>query len=164
MKKCSGINGCGKVKPLEEFGKYSRGKDGHTVMCKECKSAYDRKYYKTKEGRKEQITSNRKQASEVSKDYIINHLVNNPCVDCGEDDPFFLEFDHQRDKKYNISRMSTLCIDTIQKEIDKCEVRCVRCHLIKTAKDFGWYDKYYERINRVKEATVGNAPTFDHYK
>jgi hypothetical protein len=46
-----------------------------------------------------------------------------------------LEFDHVRDiKKYDISRMlmSGLCLKTIIKEIDKCEICCVNCHKLRT--------------------------------
>lgn len=150
IKKCSGVNGCGEIKPLENFSKYRRSKDGHSKICKDCKRAYDRKYYKAKDGRKEQIANNRKKAYQVSRDYIIHHLINNPCVDCGEDDPFFLQFDHLHDKKHNVSRMASHCIKTIQSEIDKCEVRCVKCHLIKTAKQFGWYDDYYDRVKSIR--------------
>jgi len=58
----------------------------------------------------------------------------------GEANPTVLTFDHQRDKKYQISDILTrYCLSTIKKEIDKCVVRCANCHLIKTSKDFGWY-------------------------
>lgn len=30
-------------------------------------------------------------------------------------------------------------IENIFLEIEKCEVRCANCHLIKTARDFRWY-------------------------
>jgi len=53
------------------------------------------------------------------------------CIDCGEDNPVVLDFDHVRgEKKNNISDMvnQSYCFETIQKEIDKCEVRCSNCH------------------------------------
>ena len=58
-------------------------------------------------------------------------------MDCGEDNPLVLDFDHVAGKKVmNISDMSRTCYsrETIMKEIDKCEVRCSNCHRIVTAK------------------------------
>lgn len=57
------------------------------------------------------------------------------CVDCKEDDPMVLEFDHLRDKKKNIGQM---CLDgnswkNIQEEIEKCEVVCKNCHAKRSA-------------------------------
>lgn len=60
-----------------------------------------------------------------------------PCVDCGCINPVLLEFDHVRGKKEKcISNMvrGAYSIDTIQKEIDKCEVRCANCHRLITHK------------------------------
>ena len=36
---------CGEEKPLEEFVKDNRRKDGHSTLCKECKRARDRERY-----------------------------------------------------------------------------------------------------------------------
>jgi len=60
------------------------------------------------------------------------------------DDPRALEFDHFRDKKYNLAIMvgAGYCIETIEKEIEKCEVRCANCHNIKTAVERSYYSNY----------------------
>tara|TARA_R110002020_G_scaffold65290_4_gene172469 strand:- start:402 stop:746 length:345 start_codon:yes stop_codon:yes gene_type:complete len=57
------------------------------------------------------------------------------CVDCGESDPLVLDFDHVKGKKRKaiadmISR--SYSIETIKKEIRKCEIRCANCHRKKT--------------------------------
>jgi transcription elongation factor Elf1 len=57
------------------------------------------------------------------------------CADCGESDSVILEFDHVKgEKRANIADMvhRPLCIDSIKKEIRKCEVRCANCHRRKT--------------------------------
>lgn len=56
------------------------------------------------------------------------------CVDCGETNPIVLDFDHLKDKKYNVSRMihDGFSWKAIRKEIDKCEVVCANCHRIRT--------------------------------
>lgn len=147
MKQCCK---CKQIKKLSDFGKMKKAKDGLHYRCKDCKRDYDNKYYKTKEGRKEQITNGRNIQKRIIKDYLVKHLMSNPCVDCGESDPFFLEFDHIRGKDYLVSRMYTYSIKTVQKEIDKCEVRCLKCHKIMTAKRAGWYNKYRERAYNIR--------------
>jgi hypothetical protein len=56
------------------------------------------------------------------------------CVDCGVKNHIVLDFDHLRDKKYNISRMihDGFSWKAIMKEIEKCEVVCANCHRIRT--------------------------------
>jgi hypothetical protein len=56
------------------------------------------------------------------------------CMDCGENNHIVLDFDHIKDKKYNISRMihDGFSWAAIKKEIAKCEVVCANCHRIRT--------------------------------
>jgi hypothetical protein len=56
------------------------------------------------------------------------------CKDCGESNPIVLDFDHLKDKKYNVSRMihDGFSWKAIKKEIEKCEVVCANCHRIRT--------------------------------
>ena len=56
------------------------------------------------------------------------------CVDCGINNHILLDFDHLKDKKYNISRMihDGFSWAAIKKEIAKCEVVCANCHRIRT--------------------------------
>jgi len=73
--------------------------------------------------------------------YVIDYLMMHPCVDCGETDLIVLEFDHQRDKKYNIAKLITnnCSLKRLVLEIDKCQVRCANCHRRKTAGTHGSY-------------------------
>ena len=62
------------------------------------------------------------------------YLLDHPCVDCGEDDPIVLEFDHLRDKRVNVSALANSAVpfDRVLAEIEKCEVVCANCHRRRT--------------------------------
>ena len=64
---------------------------------------------------------------------VLDYLKTHPCVDCGEDDPIVLEFDHLRDKVANISAMRGHPWWKMLLEIAKCEVVCANCHRRRTA-------------------------------
>lgn len=64
-------------------------------------------------------------------------------MDCGESDPIVLEFDHvQGKKRFSISECiyQNWSIEDLEKEMNKCEIRCANCHRRKTAKERdSWY-------------------------
>ena len=72
---------------------------------------------------------------ERNRQYVWDHLLLNPCVDCGEANPLALTFDHVRGTK--VDKISScinrrFSIKRLQEEIDKCEVRCANCHTIQS--------------------------------
>ncbi len=75
-----------------------------------------------------------------NKTFVYNYLRKHSCLDCGEKNIVVLQFDHQRDKCMNIGTMihRAYSLDLIKIEIEKCEVRCANCHLIKTAQRGQW--------------------------
>ena len=67
---------------------------------------------------------------------IYKYLLEHPCVDCGNDNPIVLDFDHIKGRKNgSISKMASkgYVWKTIEEEMNKCEVRCANCHRVKTA-------------------------------
>lgn len=62
---------------------------------------------------------------------IDEYFAAHPCVDCGESDRVVLEFDHVRGEKlFNISMaVRDAAWSKLIAEIEKCDVRCVNCHL-----------------------------------
>ena len=86
-------------------------------------------------------TKDRQKTRNRIKNYVSMYLSTHPCVDCGEEDPTVLEFDHVRgEKRFCVSRaVSHGTWEVLLEEIDKCDVRCANCHRRKTAKDQGWY-------------------------
>jgi len=139
MKRCYT---CKTDKDKSEFNKNKVRKDGLNSICKECSRERSKRYYReNKEYHKKAVSTRKNIQIEKSRKYVYSYLCKNPCVDCGENDPIVLEFDHMRDKHKNLSRMIAdgNSTDSIKKEIEKCEVRCANCHRRKTAKDQGWY-------------------------
>jgi hypothetical protein len=128
MKRCST---CKKVKVFSEFHKNSLREDGYSLTCKSCKKEFAKSWYSRRSESQKQIVLVRKErVQRENRERIEEHLRNHPCVDCGEKDIIVLEFDHVRGiKKKEVSIMRyTYCWETVQKEIEKCEVRCANCH------------------------------------
>ena len=96
------------------------------------------------ERRRERHRINRAKYRQRAKDYVANYLSTHPCVDCGESDSIVLTFDHVRGEKSNdIANMISAggALETIIAEIEKCEVRCYNCHVIRTqtrSKTYRW--------------------------
>jgi hypothetical protein len=87
------------------------------------------------------------------------YLSERACVDCGERDPVVLEFDHVRGVKTDeISRLISdgVAWARIELEIAKCDVRCVNCHIRKTAREAGFYDQK-AAFRRLQESMVWYA-------
>jgi hypothetical protein len=82
-----------------------------------------------------------KRRTDIKREYVYRYLLSNPCVDCGENDPVVLEFDHVGRKSYGINRLITnnCSLDRLVAEIAQCQMRCANCHRRKTIKQFGSY-------------------------
>lgn len=131
---------CKIEKSLENFSKKSKTR--LNSRCKECMRAYCREHYNNnKQSYIEKALYHNKRYKKNNQQFVWDYLKEHPCIDCGETDSIVLDFDHLRDKEYNVSSMINRAgsIKKIQLEIDKCEVRCANCHRRKTSKELGWY-------------------------
>ncbi len=76
---------------------------------------------------------------------VLEFLSSKKCVDCGEDDPIVLDFDHTglKEKFKDVSKMLSGHYSwlSVLKEIEKCEIRCANCHRRKTYKQFKFFGK-----------------------
>ena len=112
-------SGCKVRKPKHAFYGKAR-KSGH---CKECQD----------------------RAQIERRIFVAEYLKAHPCVDCGEDDPIVLDFDHLDGAKKTdtISRMvrNNVTNDRLLEEIAKCVVRCANCHRRRTAQQNFWIYK-----------------------
>ena len=134
---------CKFPKSLNDFGNNKRQKDGKQRYCKECAHKIDKQHYDANPNRKLFIRQSTLDARERNREYIWEYLKTHCCVDCSEPDPLVLEFDHLYGKEDSVCIMcnNASSIERIQKEIDKCEIRCANCHRRKTVKDFNHWKK-----------------------
>jgi hypothetical protein len=127
---------CGEWKPLEDFHRNRSHRDGRQNMCRPCNIArnqrWSREHPEVRSQRMDEYNRRRKRQLQI---LLLSYLREHPCVDCGETDPLVLEFDHQRDKTSNVSRMVLRKSrwSVILEEIAKCEVVCANCHRRRTA-------------------------------
>lgn len=136
-------NKCGLDKPTTEFpirvGNTRRG------TCRDCRRPVAiRCYYKHHGDNLRKRRESHYKTRQNHLTLIYQYLSTHPCIDCGEPDPMFLEFDHVRGtKSFTISnRISHYVWGRILEEIAKCDVRCLKCHRLKTIKTHGlakWY-------------------------
>ena len=122
---------CGAVKPVTEFNKRKKAKDGLQARCRNC---YRRWHAANKDRHNEQIHARNRRIRREVMERIRQYLLDHPCVDCGQNDLRVLEFDHIGQKVSEVSRMVRLGATwaAIISEIAKCEVRCANCHRIRT--------------------------------
>jgi hypothetical protein len=129
---------CGVVKPLDEFNRLGRAKDGRQPRCRQCHKDWHAEH---KEHHNALIHARTRRLRMELATRIVEYLKSHPCVDCGEDNPVVLEFDHLRDKVDNVSGLVRRLTSwqAIEDEIRKCEVVCANCHRIRTAQRAGTY-------------------------
>lgn len=133
----------------DNFSYKVKAKGIRAAHCKKCQSKlflnhyHANKQYYVDKARKNSLLQKTK-----ARKFILAYLQDHHCVDCGENDPIVLEFDH-RDPKEKISTVSHLSgscynIETIRAEIAKCDVRCANCHIRRTHKQFAYYSWFKE--------------------
>lgn len=138
VKRCSR---CKKEKSLEEFNFKFKKLGIRQKACRECTQIEIRSHYNSnREYYIRKAKTRNKTIRDRNRDYVLKYLSTHACVDCGETDPIVLEFDHIRNKKFDIAfLLRNHTLGHLKTEIDKCEVRCSNCHKRKTAKEFRWY-------------------------
>ncbi|MBU6500493.1 MAG: hypothetical protein KGI72_01535 [Patescibacteria group bacterium] len=76
---------------------------------------------------------------------LFSFLSTKKCIDCGEKDPIVLEFDH-RDQKNKFKIVGKMLSghyswESIEREINKCDIRCANCHRRKTYIQLGYWGR-----------------------
>lgn len=130
---------CGLRPPEDHFVQRSS-------RCRLCRAKYRKdhyqrnvEYYKAKARRRQKV------AVDINKQWLLEYLLEHPCIDCDESDPIVLEFDH-RDASTKVAAVSTLArggysLRAVQREVAACDVRCANCHRRRTHDQRGWWGR-----------------------
>ena len=135
---------CGKCKkalPIESFSFKVKKTGKRQSWCRDCHNTRSRQHYRDNHERHIWLVGRRKKKTVAeNRQKLLAYLRSHPCVDCGKKTPIFLQFDHVRGKKKStVPKMAASGFKwaTVMAEINKCEVRCVECHILKTASKQG---------------------------
>ena len=127
---------CDSWQPPENFGFRDKAQTRRQFWCLICLVDYKRDWYlRNRVAHKEHVRITSRGRVAENRARLAAFKAEHPCVDCGESDPVVLEFDHLRDKRWNVSEMITGAFPwaTIEAELEKCAVRCANCHRRKTS-------------------------------
>jgi hypothetical protein len=122
---------CGQSKPSTEF---HRSRTGQFSYCRECRCAYDRRYY-AERGKVPRLARKRAHV-DVERAWMDSLKRGIPCKDCGQTfPPHVMHWDHLPGhlKVDEIASMvGSWRRQTILAEIEKCELVCANCHVMRT--------------------------------
>jgi hypothetical protein len=130
---------CKALKPPVEFAWHRKARGERDCYCRPCRAAYKRAHYLTYRQRYiDQATARKSRLILQRTRFLIEYFRTHPCRDCGETDPVVLEFDHLRDKQFDIgAALWRRNWESILAEMEKCEVVCANCHRRRTSRRRG---------------------------
>jgi hypothetical protein len=150
---------CALWKPQSEF---HRSRTGQFSYCRDCRRAYDRRYYHER-GRAARLARHRARV-EKERAWMAALKEGVPCVDCGSTFPVWvMHWDHLPgyEKVGQVSdlvgsRSRTLVLE----ELQKCELVCANCHVMRTInRATGCSSAWLEHSPWAREAGDSNSPT-----
>lgn len=149
---------CQKEKNIEEFRPNKTKKDGYQHYCIECDKVFQKEWYiKNKERLIKKAKENNTKNAVEMRQLVLDYLKHNSCVRCGESNILVLEFDHLKDKKFNIAQLANKWKEELLAEMAKCQVLCANCHKIKTHEQRNTYKWRYSQEIRQDSAKIPNA-------
>src|SRR5919204_997498 len=134
---------CGALKPEEAFAFRNQATGRRQSHCRVCHAAYRRQHYlANRQDYIDREIARMRGYRDQNRKYLVDYLKEHPCVDCGETDPLFLEFDH-RERATKTGVIALLAPrkpwHRVIAEISKCDIRCVSCHRQRTARQMKWH-------------------------
>jgi len=135
---------CKKFIDVKHFAKNPGKRDGLNGYCRVHQKEYQQDWYRrNKDKHKKQVAIRNKRMRLEMQRWVLEYLATHPCVDCGEDDPIMLEFDHVRGRKRDsvcgLIKRRISSLEPLKAEVAKCEVRCANCHRRRTVKKLKWF-------------------------
>lgn len=133
----TGIKHCSRCRRNRSLADFNRSGSGHQRWCRAC----FRSYLRARGGlHLDQTRAAKLRRVADARRFILEHLNDKSCVDCGEADPVVLEFDHRDEKRDGVSALVRGGLSTkgVRAEFARCDVVCVNCHRLRTAHAFGW--------------------------
>lgn len=127
---------CAKCGERKSMGEFHRSRTGQFSYCRDCRRAYDRRYYAE---RGKPARSARMRAWRASgREWMDTLKAGRPCADCGDTfPPCVMHWDHLPEyiKLGEISSMVANRQRTrVLEELAKCELVCANCHVMRTVR------------------------------
>ena len=126
---------CGQELPLEDFPFRDKTKGIRRANCKKCHNDYEKKYFISKERRKQSSSLQRLPSLEKyqeRKQMVTELKAQVKCAKCGEDRGYCLDYHHidPATKKFTIAHYlaNSTSMSLLEEEIKKCIVLCANCH------------------------------------
>lgn len=122
---------CHVLKPVSEF---HNSRTGEYTYCRDCRNTYDRQYY-AERGRAARLARQRG-ALDAAREWMNAIKADVPCTDCGGLFPVFvMHWDHLPGFQ-KVGEISTMLAHrsraTILEELQKCQLVCANCHVMRT--------------------------------
>lgn len=117
--------------PKEDTEFNKRGNTFQSV-CRKCQNEVSKKHYNDNKASYQKRIKERKQQLRA---FIQELKTDKPCKDCGIVYHYYvMEFDHLGDKDFEIASAANrgLSMETIEREISKCDLVCANCHRTRT--------------------------------
>jgi hypothetical protein len=148
---------CGETKPVESLNWRRKERGQRDNVCRPCRAVYKHEHYSANKLRYIAQARERKRGLALERtEWLLHYFETHPCLDCGESDAVVLEFDHRRDKEFNIGGVLPYRNwEMILTEIEKCDVVCANCHRRRTARRLGSVRSVLVASRRARDSPTG---------